>query len=118
MKLATRRKSAAARGKESARHHGDGAMACSCRCFIGDLQSCQAVGTSPKWGDSQRRKRALDGAFLGKLGNHPPWGVQFQALYDDPAEDYMVAQVYGETIEKEMKQPGLNGTHQLIRYNK
>jgi hypothetical protein len=44
--------------------------------------------------------------------------VQFQALYDDPAEDYMVAQVYGETIEKEMKQPGLNGTHQLKRYNK
>jgi hypothetical protein len=85
------------------------------------LVICRAVrlwGTSPKWGDSQRRKRALDGAFLGKLRNHPLWGVQFQALYDDPAEDYMVAQVYGETIEKEMKQPGLNGTHQLKRYNK
>jgi hypothetical protein len=49
VKRATRRKSAAARGKESARYHGDGAMAC-CRCFIGDLQSCQAVGYISKVG--------------------------------------------------------------------
>ena len=29
----------------------------------------------------------------------------------------MVAKVYGETIEKEMKPPGLNGTH-LLKYKK
>ena len=29
----------------------------------------------------------------------------------------MVAQVYGETIEKEMKQPGLNGTQQEMKCN-